>query len=378
MADIELRFGDIPGLTEEEKKGFEIAAKIIAEQVEKNIVKSLASKDDVEALIQQAMKDRLQASLPGGDEKALLHDWCSKFFGALVNGSPYSELSSVNKHFSERGLKITTGSTGMTNVLPVSVVDEVEAYARRDTWELDVLRVVPVDTMTGIFPVGTSTRCTTYIVNQGAQPTQSTPTMGGHGWSLLRFAAELPISRQLLQYSVPAFLRYMIEELAYSKAVAVSAQFAVGTDSSQWQGLETASISEVTDESALQIDKVVNTHLTLPAMFRRRAIWVCNSGTLKILSTLRDGNNQLVFPVQSQLDNLRGLKLYVNDSLSDGRLYIGDPTRYHIYTGNTMEVSRIDTGYTPTSTDSVYLIFNWDSDGGVSDVNAWRYCILTA
>ena len=103
MADVELRFGDIPGLTEQEKKGLEIAAKIIAEQVEKNIAKGLMGKDDVEALIQQAMKDRLQASLPGGDEKALLHDWCSKFFGALVNGSPYSELSSINKTFSERG-----------------------------------------------------------------------------------------------------------------------------------------------------------------------------------------------------------------------------------------------------------------------------------
>jgi len=378
---VEIRLGDIPGLTKEEKENLEKAARVIAdyatERVKSELPKPLTS-EDVERIVQKAFSDTLQAKLPGaGNEKARLHEWAGKYFAAAMNGARPTELSELNKQFSDIKFKavVTTGSTGMSNVLPVGVVDEVDAYARNIAWELQTLRVIPVNTLTGYFPVGTDTRCTTYIVSQGAAPTDSAPTMAGHSWSLLRFAAVLPLSRQLISYSVPAFLQYMIEELAYSKAVKVASQFAVGTDSSQWQGLETASISQVTNESSsLLIDLLDSLFCAVPVFHRGRAIWVMNSTTYAAIRQAKDGDGRRVFGVNEQVDTLFGRPIRVNEYLTDGRVYFGDPTRYHIYEGGGVEITRVDTGYTPLTTDSVYFAFSWDADGGVSDVNAWRYC----
>lgn len=388
-----LRIGDV-AKTAEERRGLEAALNLVDEFLTERLAGLSEERigATVDTVVQAALRKHAESKLPPADPRARsVEAFQFALEGAMRREDRISELLS---RFGDcyPGLTgdrarvlarstLTTGSTGMSYVLPTPVADEIQVYAREATPILGVVRRYPVPDGGGIagsIPCGTSTRPTTYIVAQGSGPTDSVIQPGTFAYSLLKFATGIPVSSQLWAYSVPAFQAWVIAEAAYSHAIKQHSQLAVGTNSSQWQGLETASITQVTTGSALEADLIGATFLAVPGMHRPRGVWTCSETTLGYIWALKDGDGRRLLPFDTVKMELFGRPIYTNSAHTDGVLYFGDPTRYVVAHGRFMVFTIAPgNGYTTTNADIVYFYLGEDLDGGVSDTNAWRYCVLT-
>ncbi|MBM3314265.1 phage major capsid protein [candidate division WOR-3 bacterium] len=389
-----MRIGDIPGLTAEDRTRLEAVANVV-EGVAKDAVAAglVGIPDIVNRAVEAALQKEREARLPAADPRAQAIACTREILAGIRGNVPASaRMPEILGKF--RGLfpadmadedilraTLTTASTGMSYVLPTPVADEIQVYAREPFPILALLRqwpVAPGQGISGSIPVGSSTRCTTYITSQATAPTDSAPQPGTFAYTLLRFATGVPMSNQLYDLSVPAFAAWINAEVGYAHGLKQHQQFAVGTNSTQWMGLESASLSQVTTTSSLEADLIALLYLTVPAMHRVRGVFCCNDTTLAAIWNLKDGDGRRIVTFAEEKLQMFGRLILTNAAFTDGNLFFGDPTRYIRSHGRLMTAAvGFGQGYTMTAQDSTYIYMGEDLDGGVSDTNGWRYCVLT-
>jgi HK97 family phage major capsid protein len=363
-------------------------------------------KTTVAEAVQAALKAEREAKLPEADPKRRILDCTGDFLRHLKNGTIPRDgmrelLEKYPEHFmaSDRPINLdllqeecrknpwwgdvrstmASSSSGMSYVLPTPMSNEVQGYATEAMPVMAVLRQLPVISgISGSVPVGTSDGSTTYITSEASAPTDSTIVPGTFAYTLMKFACGVPVTNTLWNLSVPAFQSWVIRDAGYSFGIKQHAQFAVGTNSTQWMGLEYASLSAVANPGGTPADGITALFLALPQMHRAVGVFCCNETTLGYIWMMKDGSGKREIPFDVEKMTLYGRPIYTNSAFTDGYLFFIDPTRY-IRSSSDYKAATIGfgNGFTMTSQDSTYLYIGEMLDGGVSDTNAGRYAIVT-
>ena len=124
-------------------------------------------------------------------------------------------------------------------------------------------------------------------------------------------------------------------------------------------------------------DGITALFLALPQMHSAVGVFVCNRTTLGYIWMMKDASGKREIPFDVEKMTLYGRPIYTNEAQADGELYFVDPTRY-VRSSADYKAATIGfgNGYTMTAQDSTYLYIGEMLDGGFSDTNAGRYCVV--
>jgi HK97 family phage major capsid protein len=388
-----LRIADV-AKTPEERASLEKVCNLFTGMIEERNSAFSASLDgNVDKAVQEAFRKHAESKLPEANPKRMAVDAYSEVLRGLRSGArdpgfyggiaeKFSSVFSGTREEVEAHVRatMTTASSGFstTGVMPAPTANEVLGYAEEVIPLASIVRTWPSNTMTGYVPVETDAKPICYITSQASAPTDATYVPGVFSYSLLKFAVGVPFSNQLYDYNVPAFQVAINRAAAYGLRIKQWQQFGVGTNSTQWMGLESAGLTQVTALTSEKSDLIGALWIGVPQMHRPRAIWVCNETTLLDIWQLKDGDGRRLVPFDTEKMTLFGKQIYTNAALTDHLLFCGDMYYYVWSSGRFMSASiGFGNGFTMTSQDSMYIYIGHDCDGGVAMTNAIRYANLT-
>lgn len=393
MAEIlkwnDLRIDDIPGLTPEAKLGLEKGLNGIGRLCLDSINPHLQTKEEQEALVQRILGAELTKRFtPPTDPKAEMAEfkraWTEYFMEKFLRGSDAKLPGIANARFAPFWgenmrttiASLTTGSTTYSNVLPTLIYNEILEYAKTLFWHRAECRVLTGSPMSGVFPVGASTRVTAYRRTQGDDHTASTPQMGGHAFTKLPLSASVIVTRELLEWGIPVLYPWLISEIGYSMGVLEFTDFQTGDDTGNWNGIENASLTEVTHSTADEMDGIKKLLLTIPRAFRAGAVFWCDATTKAAIWAMKNPLGFPYFPSDASPDTLLGKRWLECEVATAGMLFCGWLQRYHIYDGDSNGGTTME-GQHLASSNSTMVYMHTNNDGGPADTNAFRYIDIT-
>jgi HK97 family phage major capsid protein len=385
----ELRLGDIPGLTAEQKAGFEKGLNGFGRLVLDSINPHIKTEAEIDEAVQRILKNELTARLalpgdPKAEEAAMKRAWTEHFVAKMLQGSDAKWPAAAGERFAKfypehmrtTIASIVTGSTTYSNVLPTLVYNEILEYAKTMFWHRQECRVLTGAPMSGIFPVGASTRVTAYRRTQGDDHTASTPQMGGHAFTKLPLSASVIVTNELLEWGAPVLYAWLVSEIAYSMGLLEFTDFQTGDDTGNWNGIENAGFTEVTQTTTDEMDGIKKLYRTLPRAFRPGAKFWASGNTIAAIEALKNPAGYPYFPQPGPLDTLCGKPVLECELATDGLLFFGWLQRYHIYDGNSNGGSTME-GQHLASANSTMVYMHTNNDGGPADTNAFRYVDIT-
>ena len=396
-------------LTPEQKKGVELAANFLTDKARATVTEEIGkltilSQKDVDATIQKAINEITLANSPLVNELRAASE--AKFKGEYLNAlvakfrghpevleklwseypeqwpdnSPAHPAGRMSGQAIERAV-LVSGATTFSDVTPQTMFNEILSYQKIGIWHRQNCRVFPNAGRSGVFPLGTATRPIAYRNTEGVAPTDSAPTMSADTYTCIPLSVGLPISNELLnQWSIAALRPWLVDELAYSVGIKEFAEFIVGTNSTQWNGVETAITGATYDTGSGDSDYLTCRKLYrgLPMFYRDLAVFFATSNTFATLESLKDPAGHFILDVTQPINKLFGkpiLEIGAAAGATDGRLNFGALSKFHIYeNGSVMTVDNV--GFINTSTNSTYFHFSTNNDGGPADLQAFRYCSL--
>ena len=396
-------------LTPEQKKGVELAANFLVDKARavthEEIGKlTILTQKDVDAAIQKGINEIVLANSPLVTEVRAARE--AKFKGEYLNAlitqfrghpevleklwaeypemwpdnNPASPAGRLNGQAIERAV-LVSGATTYSNVTPQTMFNEILTYQKIGVWHRQYCRVFPNAGRSGIFPLGTATRGIAYRNTEGVAPTDSAPTMGADTYTCIPLSYGLPISNELLnQWSIAALRPWITDEMGYAVLLKEFTEFIVGTNSTQWNGIETAITGATYDTGSGDSDYRTCRKLYrgLPMFYRDLAVFFATSETFATLESLKDPAGHFILDVTQPVEKLFGkpiLEIGSAAGATDNRLNFGALSKYHIYeNGSVMTVDNV--GFTNTSTNSTYFHFSTNNDAGPADLQAFRYCSL--
>lgn len=373
MNNDELRLGDIPGLTEQDKKDISTICQVLLPVVRESVRADW--KSELQAMEQRVMKRVLEAKI--SPKSADKQEYVASLLKLLAEGR-MSEAYALRQEPKYAGLfepytqanEITT--TSGAGALPAETVNDVLDLFTKLPGIHTVVRRVPVTAASGKYPLFTSSDGEASVVSELNSSGNISPTISSHSFSLLPWRAKIVISGMALRYSVSALYQGLIEYAARVLANTYGKQIARGSDTNEFQGLENASISSPQVSSSLIFDYIRAAYMDLPAPARASAVWTMNSATLSRVWGATDGSGRFVLPQERVPDTLLGRPVIVNDYHNDGLIFVGDPKTYHIYEGMVLRITEVSTGYTPLTSDIAVVVIAFDADGGVAGPTYWQ------
>lgn len=386
MADenTQLRLGDIPGLTAEQKAGLEAGLNGVYRAVLDGINPHIKTEAEIDALVQRALKMQLAAQLPTDEAsreaaKLKLRD---TYIRTLIG--PETDRKRAIAEWESAELtklrttvaSLTSGSTTYSNVTPTLIYNEILDYAKTLFWHRQECRVLTGSPKSGVFPVGASTRVTAYRRTEGDDHSASTPQMSGHAFTKLPLSASVKVANELIEWGIPVLYQWLVSELGYAFGIKEFTEFQTGNDSGVWNGIENASITAVAQPGTDEMDGIKKLFRTLPRVFRPQAVFWASGNTIAAIESLKTSQGTPYFNQPGPLDTLCGKRLLECEVATDGNLYFGWLNRYHIYDGDSNGGSTME-GATLASANCTMLYMHTSNDGGPADVNAFRSTTIT-
>jgi len=386
---LEIRPDDIPGMSDEERGKFKASLEFMGRAIDNGLSqRGFLTKEEAEGLITRAIADQFRASNPQTQKDAEFAkhiEFCRDWFRMATqrNLGGIAELSGKNPdqfHPSVRAT-LTSGMTTGTNVMPALIYNDIIGYASSfiPIRNPGYCRILESDNKTGTFPVGASTRCTAYRRTEGSAATDSAPQIGGHTFTKMPLSVQLPVSNEFLNsWAVSVVRTWLVSEMGYAKAIKELTEFQTGTDSTQWDGIETNFTTAVTKPgSNLDIDYIRKQYYSLNWAFRTQAMWWAESTTINAIHGLIDGTGHFIFDQSKPLTELFGRPLWECSASTAGRVNFGWLFRYHIYTGPTAGFKVSDVGYTNVTQNQTLFFLDESNDAGPADDNAFNFSTIS-
>ncbi|WP_347243766.1 phage major capsid protein [Thermogutta sp.] len=370
---MEIRLGDIPGITPEEKKGLEAAFGVLGETLKQNFTEDL--KGELAAMEQRILKRVADFKTNPAEQRK--QQYCLELIQAL-RGRDYAAARSLPGKYPELTFLTQAneiGSSAAGGVLPSETVNDVVDFFTHLPGIHKFVKRVPVGALSGKVPIFTDSDAVATVVAEFGTPGNIKPTITSDQFTLMHWAKKVVLSGIVMRYSVPAFYQALVEYVARVQANTYDKQIAVGADSNEFLGLENAEIEEITTGTTI-IDRLRDVYYALPETAVPNAIWTMNRKTRGKIHAAQDGDGRYIFPQNVELTELFGHPIVTNSYHSDDLVFFGDPGTYFIYEGMALTVKEISEGWSPSSTDFVGIVVGWDADGGVAVADAWRKASL--
>lgn len=177
-----------------------------------------------------------------------------------------------------------------------------------------------------------------------------------------KFTSGVKVSTELLQDSIFDVESYLAKILAQRVAARVNPLVAVGTGSSQPQGLtyaasansQAAAVDLAT--AAVTYDSLYTTKYTVPRQYRTNGCWVMHDATVKTLLTVKDSTGAYLYQPNVRaadgLDTMLGDPVIVNNSMplqstTDAKFIVyGSLKDYYVFREvGGIEITRLDQTY---------------------------------
>jgi len=211
------------------------------------------------------------------------------------------------------------------------------------------VRKVPVNTDSGNGPSLSTDVSITWGTAENTALTETDPAFGQVTWSISKMSALTYISRELVSDSNPGIIQVVTELFQEAIAAERDKRIAVGTGSSQPEGLVSASgISTVSGCSGtLTYAKLVTLKYGLARKYHKRARWIMGETTLGWISKLVDNNGQPLIRdplVSGEPPLILGLPYSTQVNIDDGLIIIGDLGYYFWFDRQQMVIESTTVG----------------------------------
>lgn len=244
-------------------------------------------------------------------------------------------------------------SEGTTTAGGYLVPDEYRAKLVEPDPELSELYPyvtrIPVNTDAGNMPSLSTDVSITWGRAENAAITESDPVFGQVSWSVMNMSALTFLSRELVADSNPAIIDVIMRRFSLAIQDERDRKIALGTNSSQPDGLYSASgISAITGTSAeLTYMRLVALKFGLARKYHKGARWVMSEGVLGWMMKLHDDQNMPIIKdalISSDVPKILGLPFSTHHRISDGVIIIGQMKNYYWFDRQQMEIESTTTG----------------------------------
>lgn len=239
------------------------------------------------------------------------------------------------------------------------------------------VRVIPVDTDAGNMPSLATDVTITWGRTENDDITETDPAFGQVSWSITNMSALTYLSRELVSDTNPGIIGVITELFADAIAAERDLKIALGTNSSQPEGiLSAAGVSAVAGCSgALTYNKLVALKFALARKYHKGARWLMNETTLGWVHKISDDNGMPILHdalISDDVPRILGLPFSTQSTIDDGAIVMGDLSRYFWFDRQKMEIETTTSGGDTFKKHQVGIKVVERVDGGVALAEAFK------
>jgi HK97 family phage major capsid protein len=211
------------------------------------------------------------------------------------------------------------------------VPDEFMAELIRDLEEptrmRSLVRVIPMKRDTLKIPkLGSKPKV--YWTAENTTKTTSTADFDEKTLTAYKVAAILYASEELVEDAYDFDVVQMIIGL-FSEAIAEEEDLVItaGSGTGQPTGLTSCTIAGVTCSGNLDFDNIINLIYSLPAKYRKSAVFLAHNNNIRELRKVKDSNNRYIWlesVISGEPATILGYPIYENNNLPESSIYFGD------------------------------------------------------
>lgn len=264
--------------------------------------------------------------------------------GRKAAGKQYTEVSRKTLHTLQAILTdnkeklqiLVEGTAALGGYLVPEDFLNILVEDRRDVTVMrNLATVIPVSTDTIHIP-SLANRPQVQWRSEAAVKATTTVEFGETVLTPYSLAAIVPLSNELVADAALGgnLVNIVARVLGTAIAEKEDKAFWVGSGSGQPTGIDNYTFVTLTasNSDASRADAIVESLYALPQGYRNNAAFVANRSTLAKVATLKDSNaNYLLSDLGSAASpTLRGIRVYEQNDLGDGKAFVGDFSAYYI------------------------------------------------
>ncbi len=212
-------------------------------------------------------------------------------------------------------------------LVPVEFRAELIADLEDPTTMRSLVRVVPMLRASMNIPTLTA-KPKVYWTAENSQKTTTSAEFNQKTLTAYKVAAILYASEELVEDASDWNIVQLIIGL-FSEALRQEEDkvLTIGSGSGQPTGIANCSLSSVTCSGNLDFDNIINLVYSLPAKYRRNAVFLANNDNIRELRKVKDNNGRYIWqePIsQGGASTILGYPVYENNWVSDSEIYFGD------------------------------------------------------
>lgn len=232
------------------------------------------------------------------------------------------------------------------------------------------VRKIPVNLDSGYLPSLATDVSMTWGTSENTALTETDAVLGQVTFNTNKVSAICYMSRELASDSNPGIVEYVTQLFTEAIAAERDRVIAIGTNSSQPEGIFSASGISATSgvSGALTYDKVVTLKFALARKYHAKARWVMNETTMGYMHKIKDDNSMPILKdalVSSDMPRLLGLPYGTQHQIGDGYVALGDMSRYLWFDRQAMVIETTTEGGDTFAKHQIGLKVVERVDGGV-------------
>ena len=243
---------------------------------------------------------------------------------------------------------------GLTEGTPADggylVPDEFRAEIIKKLHDTAVIRprarVIPMSSDTLKIPT-TDSSVKTYWTAEAASKTTTSAQFDEFELSILKLAAVMVASDELLEDSSVGVIEYLTEEFANAIAIEEDRVFTSGNGTTEPAGLDSYTLTTVDAGGALAYGHFVDAWTTLKQGYRANSVWIAHSQVIAEIFKLQDGNARpLILDIPSKPNPvLMGRPILECNSMDTTKIFFGDLGKYIIGDKGEMRMATSNEAY---------------------------------
>lgn len=296
------------------------------------------------------------------------------------------KIYSANRNADAEKLKtLTIGvDTDGGYIVPTQFVPELINEVTKHQTIRDLVRVLPVTTLTGKVPKLTGGTTLFNIDEVGSYSPESggsaQPTFGSVPFTIRKWGGLIPMSAELNEDAFTNLGQIIMDVFADAARATENAQVINGVGTTAPVGIFNTSAGYTIKTAAATpgYDDFTKTMLALPAAYRSASIWMMNTDALTLVATLKDGNGRPLFvPDPRELGEfvVLGHRVRVFDEIATAtgktKIAIGDwKNAYYLFDRQQLTMLTTNIGGTSFTTGTIQTRVDERFDGHPADTKA--------